>query len=110
MTFKSPLARVARTSRTTEARRPIIPERLRLPDGREFDTADLVGRVTKSVNYNLRGRNPHRPLAKPATKYNSEDHRWILRASLEEIQQRYGLNPSSARQLRYRAERLRHTL
>lgn len=106
MTFKSPLGRIGLPTRTTEARKPIIPERLRLPDGREFETADLVGRVTRPTNYNLRNKNPHKPLARTASKYTLDDHKWIVRATLEDIQIRYKLNENSARQLKYRSEKM----
>jgi hypothetical protein len=111
MSIKSPLGRVTRSGRSVEARKPIIPELIRLPDGREFVTADLLRARTRPENYNLRRRNPQQPIAKRGnTKYGPDDHRWILTASLIDIQQRYGINETYARQLRYRAEQMRDWL
>lgn len=40
--------------RTTEATGHIVPEQIRLPDGREIPTQDIREQVTNRVNYNLR--------------------------------------------------------
>lgn len=101
MTIKSPLGRVARSGRTTEARRPIIPDTIRLPDGREYSIKDLLQPRGRAEVYNLRGRNPHRPTNRPGTaKYSFQERIWMADATIDQIQMRYSVNEAYARQLK----------
>ena len=54
MTYKSPLGRLPKTRSVTEARRDIVPDVIRLPDGREFLTRDILVKPRDRVSYNLR--------------------------------------------------------
>ena len=96
------------------------PKTIRLPDGRTFLISDLVGRRTRSQNYNLRSERRAK-LAKHAienrripkslydtwsrkpAKYQLEERVWQSQATVEQLQERYGVTPEQARQMRYQA-------
>jgi len=104
MSFKSPLGRIQVPGRRpAEARKPIIPEFIRLPDGTRVSTQDLLAKSTKPQVYNLRNKNPLRPINRRVTpKYSLEDLLWMATAELCDIQQRYNVNENYARSLRTR--------
>ena len=46
MSFKSPLAKLPTRGRAATATKPIIPEELRLPDGRTVAVKDITKKIT----------------------------------------------------------------
>lgn len=97
----STLAKIQLPSRSQAQPRLEPPEFLRLPDGREFCTRDLLKQTTKSVNYNLRSRHPHKPINRQSTKkYHWADYEFMATANIEQIQQRYLVNENYARILK----------
>jgi hypothetical protein len=74
-----------------------IPERIRLPDGREFVTADLFAARTKKISYNLKCKMRQVTARKP--KYSDQERAWIAQATPLQIQVRYDMTPAQARGL-----------
>lgn len=80
----------------------IIPEFIRLPDGRQIAVREIINRVRDVQVYNR-----HRP-AKPGQpktrqvmrnrirKYTDDERLWITQATIPEIQDRYNLSLSQA--------------
>jgi hypothetical protein len=54
MPYKSPLARLPRRVKNTKAPRLPPPEYLRLPDGTQVATQDILNKTTNRTSYNLR--------------------------------------------------------
>ena len=81
------------------------PETLVLPDGRTFNTKELLKKRTRSESYNLRSSEPLRPTASKSVvkKYSDDDWHWMLTATIDEIQQRYQINTQYAQVLRSKA-------
>ena len=103
----SPLARVQRPRPSQAQPRLAIPEKISLPDGREFVTRDLLRATTKSEIYNLR-RNPKQPVRRTtAQKYTWEERIWCADATLEQIQQRFTVTDWNARKLRCQGRKLK---
>ena len=104
----SPLARIQQSRRPSQAQprlRP--PEFLRLPDGRQFCTQDLLSKTTPAQTYNLRNKNQQRPInRRPTAKYTNEDFAWMVDATVEDIQQRYNINATYAMALRARSRNI----
>lgn len=104
----SPIAKLEKYGRTRSksvtANLP-LPETLRLPDGREFKTRELIKRASKSEHYNLRSKEPSKPTASKSVvkKYADQDWVWMLTATIEEIQNRYQVNNQYAQVLRSKA-------
>lgn len=104
----SPIAKLERPSRSKNrsvtANLP-PPENLRLPDGRTFNTRELLKKRTPSENYNLRGKNPARPnnSKKINKKYQDEDWIWMLTATIAEIMARFEVTNQYAQVLRSKA-------
>lgn len=95
MSIQSPLARLpVKRSKVTEARDPVIPEEIRLPDGRVFRTDELLAAKSKRQSINLlnhqkknqRLKNQPRP---GSAKYTYGDRVWIVNATAEAILKRY---------------------
>lgn len=97
----SPLARIQlppKRASTTAVLKP--PETLKLPDGRVFVTKDLLRQTTKSDNYNLRGRDPKRPLKEKNTlRYSMEDRHFMASATIKEVMDKYSASENYARVL-----------
>lgn len=94
-----------------------IPEYIKLPDGREFKTNDLLGKSSKSKHISLvKGftfksrptpKNPWRHVTPDGrkTKYSFEERQWQAESSVKEIAERYGMSDSTARVTRMLARR-----
>jgi len=71
MSFKSPLAKLpVKRKKYAECTRPIIPEVIRLPDGREIPVKDILTKPRDRRSYNLKtgmefGQRTKRKIAKP---------------------------------------------
>jgi hypothetical protein len=98
----SPLAKIQRPRKTAYKSPPIpIPETLRLPDGREFKTRDLLNKRSGNANYNLRSKSPSQPIKQVVkTKYSASDWVWMATAMPDDIMKRYGVNENYAMVLR----------
>ena len=116
MTYTCPLGRIQKPKKSKEYTGDIIPEKIRLADGREFDVIDLIGRVRDRKNYNLRKKS--RPVSTAGSqKYSIEERIWLCDASIEQVMERYSITSQAAytlintyrRQLNYRA-RQRHKI
>ena len=100
----SPLARIQPPRPSTAQPRLTPPEHIRLPDGRQVATKDLLGQVHNRQNYNLRNKDPHRPVNRPINKrYTEQDLRWMATAEVADIQAKYAVNSAYAMSLRTRA-------
>jgi hypothetical protein len=116
MSYTCPLGRIQKPRRSGEYTGDIIPEKIRLADGREFAVIDLIGRVRDRKNYNLRKKS--RPVSTAGSeKYSIEERIWLCDATVEQTMERYAITASAAytlintyrRQLNYRA-RQRHKI
>ena len=114
MSFKSPLGRIQmpHTPRGSRIEMP-IPEFLHLPDGRKFNTQELLKQKTKPININLRsGRiiSKNKQSRKPTleelnyTKYPPKERIWQMTATVEELMLKYSLNEKQASGMRYTAK------
>jgi hypothetical protein len=109
MSYTCPLDRIQKPRRTKEYTGDIIPEKIRLPDGREFAVLDLVGRCENRRSYNLLKKRT--VPSGGAIKYTIEERIWICDATLEQVMERYNISAKTAqhlihlyrRQLNYRA-------
>jgi len=103
----SPLARIQPPNRTQAAPKLQIPTTLVLPDGREFNTRDLLKQTSESISYNLRSKNPREPSKSKNTikKYNDSDWVWILTATIDAIMTKYRVNNQYAQVLRSKARK-----
>ena len=81
-----------------ESKENHIPERLRLPDGREFDTMTLLAAKTKIINYNLRHK-IRKPVESRRPKYTLTQRTWFAQSTLEQIQTHFGVTLAQARNL-----------
>ena len=72
---------------------PLVPEHLRLPDGRRIDTRSLLNRATKSSYINLRTKTATDSALEAYNqrrgKYTLEERRWIATADPRKILDRY---------------------
>ena len=110
MTDKSPLARLPTAGGTTpESTKTIVPETIRLPDGREFRVRDILVKPRNKVSYNLRtgrvgraapGTRPRTVPRKPY-KYTVDERVWQSDATVAEIAERYGITLLQAKQVQY---------
>jgi acetoin utilization deacetylase AcuC-like enzyme len=82
----------------SESKANHIPERLRLPDGREFVTQELFAAKTRSVNYNLTHK-IRKPMGPRRPKYTLTQRRWFAEATLDQIQTLAGVTLAQARNL-----------
>jgi hypothetical protein len=94
MSFKSPLGRLPIKRSKTECKEPIIPDEIRLPDGRVFSTKELLAAKSKREHINLRSKK--RLAVKPKNtntgafqKYTYGERVWIANATTEAIVKRY---------------------
>ena len=90
----------------SEAHTAIIPEMLRLPDGREVRVKSLENRVTQRTHINLLNqqvkRIPDASERRPkVTKYTVEERIWQSQATVAEIQLRYGSTEKQAQSMKY---------
>ena len=96
------------------------PTEIRLPDGRTYKISDLVGRRTRSQNYNLRSerrvklaraaiddkkipKSLYQTWSRKPPKYQLEERVWQAQATVEQIQERYSVTAEQAKQMRYQA-------
>ncbi len=98
----SPLARIQLPRRGKQSN-PVspVPKIIKLPDGREFNTQELLHSTHSKQNYNLRSANPTVPTnAKKTEKYTHKEKIWIAQAQPHEISERYQIKLPSAVVLR----------
>ena len=97
------------------------PKTIRLPDGRTFLIKDLVGKRTRSTNYNLRTeqrvkvaksvltqdkkipKSLYQSWARKPAKYQLEERVWQAQATVEELQAKYSVSVTQAQHMRYQA-------
>ena len=88
-----------------EARHDIIPELLRLPDGRRIRLTDVAGRVWNRTYYNLRtGLIKQVKGSRSGTapyKYTIEERYWQAEATVSAIADRYGISQTQAQNIKY---------
>jgi hypothetical protein len=81
-----------------------IPPKLRLQDGREFDTRELLSSVSNPKNITLRSASEQTQIKKDGrgapNKYSPSDKMYIATHSVEEIVARFGATKHYARILR----------
>lgn len=78
----------------------VIPEHIRLPDGREFRTLDLLMRVRRLPLINLQTGTQRRPRG-GAARYTQEDREFLATARIRSIQERYQVTEEQAKRMRY---------
>ena len=78
---------------------PIIPETLRLPDGRTFAVVSLLASCDRPRTINLVTGQPHRGTG--ATKYTRQDREFLATESLAAIQEKFSVTPDRARRMQY---------
>lgn len=84
-----------------------IPEHIRLPDGRTFDTQELLNQCQRAESYNLRSRTPSKPIVRNRpgnSKYHRDDWIFIRDNSTEQISARYNIVESYARILKNKCQ------
>jgi hypothetical protein len=80
------------------------PERIRTPDGREFEIKELLRQSNKDVRrHNLLNGRTHPARRMTSLKYSIEERRWQATASAEEIMERYGLKRYQATSMNWQA-------
>lgn len=95
MSIKSPLGRLpVKRSKVTECKAPIIPEEICLPDGRVFNTKELLKSKSKRESINLRKIRTPPKEKKTLTyhtprKYTYGERVWIASATPEAVARRY---------------------
>lgn len=105
MRSTSPQGQRPRKRTHPEARQAIIPEQIRLPDGRQVAIRDIVNRSTNRQNHNLLtgqtvGIKPQGTRTK-LLKYTIEERIWLSRAEVEEIARRYNYTLKRAQSVKY---------
>lgn len=107
MAYTSPLGRLPTKLRQKEATQALIPEHIRLPDGRTVATRDITNQLRNRKTINLQTQAVHRIPEKPKTqrprKYTIEERIWQSRATAEEIAERYGISLKTATSMTYTA-------
>lgn len=105
MSYTSPLGRLPVKKRAKEQEQAIVPEELRLPDGRRIPTHALMNRVANRVNINLQTRRQTQAKTQPVPtkpyKYTIEERIWQSQATADEIAERYGITAKQARGMTY---------
>ena len=77
---------------------PPIPDHIRLPDGRSYDTAELLSRVARAQQINLQtgrtgpGRTP---------KYTADQREFLATGSIAAIAEEFGVDLVRARRMQY---------
>lgn len=97
-----------------------IPEFIKLPDGRQIKTADILNKRNGSRNYNLLKNAKFKPRSRVPrqfinpngrkTKYSLEDRQWQCTATVEEIAKKYNMNTKTARATRSYARNMLNVL
>ena len=97
----------------------IIPEYIRLPDGRRFLLTDIANKVRKLKNHKIKSfsdnlrygfgpkggfKREAKEIGRPS-KYTHEDRLWFAAASYEEIMQRYNCTRTFAYSLKSSSKR-----
>ena len=77
----------------------IIPDVIRLADGREFVVAELLLQVTRPRRIGADGKEWR--ARTDAKNYTPEERLWQAHATVAEIQQRYDLSPEQAKRMQY---------
>lgn len=106
MSLTSPLGRIQLPRRTNnEYNGNIIPEKIRLPDGREFAVRDLIGRARQKTSINLKNPNIKYPTG-GNVKYTIEERLWMCEATVQEVADRYSITLQKANSIiiRYKRE------
>lgn len=67
-----------------------IPTRLRLPDGREFNTEELLKLANQNKTNLKRDGTQVKKCAPARAKYTNRETEWIVQASAKDIMLRYG--------------------
>jgi hypothetical protein len=87
---------------------PELPDVIKLPDGREFNVTELMAQSrqnARSGHIKTFLKNPTGEYKKPGrfnNKYSEEDRAWFLKATPEEVQERFKIDRNSAlAKLRY---------
>lgn len=105
MSYTSPLGRVQLPRKNNnEYTGNIIPEKIRLADGREFLVRDLIGRAREKVSYNLQKPNSRMPVG-GNVKYTIEERLWMCEATVEQVAERYGISKTKANSIMVRYKR-----
>jgi len=78
----------------------VIPDVIRLPDGREFRTLDLLMRVRRLPRINLQTGTQQRPRG-GAARYTQEEREFLAVARIRSIQERYQVTEEQAKRMRY---------
>jgi len=79
---------------------------IRLPDGRTYQIQDLLRRVTRGAVINLRTGRINRGGRPANLKYSLAEREWQAEATIAEIQQRYGLQETQARNIQWKARQI----
>lgn len=84
-------------NKVPESRDDIIPDRIRLPDGREFAVTELTDQVTNREIVNRARREPGLGQRRPKpTKYSMTERQWIVGSTVSQVGERYNLEPTQA--------------
>ena len=94
-------------NRNPEARHPIIPEKLQLPDGRTVEVSSITQQITNRANHNLLTKKtvkiPNTKGTKKAMplKYSIEERVWQNSATIQEIADKYQISYARAQSIKY---------
>jgi hypothetical protein len=103
----TPRKKIQKPSRPTGQPVLQIPEIIRLADGREFNTQELLRQRSSSDNYNLKSKTPKDPRrARHTRKYLFDDWVFIYTQSIDDIQKRYQINRGYAKILKSKSKQL----
>ena len=92
--------RLDRPVKKTRASPDIIIDRIRLRDGRVYSVPELLKKVQKPEQYNLRVSNPRQPMIKkPVNKYSVDEKLWMTTATIKQVMERHKLSENYARVL-----------
>jgi len=88
----------------------IIPDIIRVIDGRQFDVHTLLKRCGPSEYYNLRSRKPSeaRHHIRAAPKYTIDERLWMASATYDQIIQRYSVSEAYAKILRWQGRKIQY--
>jgi len=97
MPYKCPLGQLPQKRKYKPYNGDIIPETIRLPDGREIAVRDITDKITNRRHYNrLKIAKTVNGILNNYRKYTPEQRLWQSQQTVESLKQQYGLNSPQA--------------
>lgn len=107
MPYKCPLGKLPTKKTYKVYNSDIIPEAIKLPDGREIPVKDISNKIKNRENINLHNRKPRKPSIDPAgnfKKYSPGERLWQSNQTLEVLCARYNINEKQAYAMKWQAK------